>query len=356
MSYVKDIAKFVENKTVFCGIDVHLNHWDLCFASDGMAIDRVKLPSDFNVLSSYLSRNYFTSGSLKFVYEAGFSGFTLQRQLESIGHSCIITPPNRMPVFQDKVKTDKRDALKLAQYLSAGLLKEVYVPPASVESDRQVNRLRLDYQKKLTRVKCQIKSHLYLHGITKPSELGNYWTKKYVHWLEELSFDYPGLRTVLDSYLAEYYFYRSKIASLTSIIRRLSKTEAYKRSFDNLTSCKGIGLITAMTILLELVDVCRFPGEKQFGSYLGLTPSQHSSGAHIRMGHITREGNSHLRRVLIEASWTVIRHDPFLRDKYERIRAKHKNGKKAIVAVARSLAVRLRKCLIEDMAYKVGSC
>lgn len=160
----------------------------------------------------------------------------------------------------------------------------------------------------------------------------------------------------MDSYLAEYHFYRSKIASLTSIIRKLSKTEAYKRSFDNLTSCKGIGLITAMTILLELVDVCRFPGEKQFGSYLGLTPSQHSSGSHIRMGHITREGISHLRRVLIEASWTVIRHDSFLRDKYERIRTKHKNGKKAIVAVARSLAVRLRKCLIEDMPYQAGSC
>lgn len=72
MSYVKDIAKFVEIKTVFSGIDVHLNHWDLCFASDGMAIDRVKLPSKFNVLSSYLSRHYFTSGSLRFVYEAGF--------------------------------------------------------------------------------------------------------------------------------------------------------------------------------------------------------------------------------------------------------------------------------------------
>jgi transposase len=111
-----------------------------------------------------------------------------------------------------------------------------------------------------------------------------------------------------------------------------------------------------MTYLLELHDVTRFSSSKKLSSYLGLTPSQHSSGEHVRLGHITREGNSHVRRALVESAWTVIRHDPVLRDKYNRIRAKGSNGKKAIVAVARSLAIRLRRCLLDEIPYVTGVC
>jgi len=111
-----------------------------------------------------------------------------------------------------------------------------------------------------------------------------------------------------------------------------------------------------MTFLLELYDIIRFTSAEKLSSYVGLTPSQYSSGSHIRLGHITREGNAHIRRVLVECAWTVIRHEPFLREKYNRIRAKGINGKKAIVAVARSLAVRLRRCLVDEVPYEVGMC
>ena len=180
----------------------------------------------------------------------------------------------------DKVKTDKRDAEKLARYYSAGLLKRVYVPPLSVESDRQ---------------------------------------------------------------LKEYRFLRERIADLTREVKRLSRSESYSKEYKRLSSCKGVGLITGMTFLLEVYDMERFGSPEEFGSCLGLTPSQHSSGEHVRHGHITREGNARVRRVLVESAWTVIRHDAFLRAKYDRIRMKGSNGKKAIVAVARSLAIRLRR-------------
>lgn len=356
MIYTKDIEIFVKNKAVFCGIDVHKYHWNLCFISDGMIVEKTKMTSDFQKLLRHLDRFYTGSRALHFVYEAGFSGFHLCRKLRASGYHCIVTPPNRIPSYNDKVKTDTRDAVKLAQYLSSGLLKEVFIPPITAESDRQVLRLRHDYQKKLTRVKNQIKSHLFLYGITKPDVLCSYWSKRYIAWLTTLEFKEPGLRLVLDNYLEEYHFYCSKIIALRSHLRQLSRTEAYRRRFKILVSCPGIGLITAMTFLLELYDIVRFISAGKLSSYTGLTPAQFSSGPHIRLGHITREGNAHIRRVLVECAWTVIRHEPFLRAKYNRIRAKGANGKKAIVAVARSLGVRLRRCLIDEVPYEVGVC
>jgi transposase len=293
---------------------------------------------------------------VRFVYEAGFSGFHLYRQLLAHDYECIVTPPNRVPQTNDKVKTDKRDAQKLAQYLASGILKRVYVPPLAAEADRQIIRLRKSSQKKLTRVKNQIKSFLNLHSIKWSSDNGNSWSKKYLSWLESLEFEFPNQRLIVDEYLNEYHFLRDQIAKLTRQLREMSKQDRYSTNFKRLVSCKGVGLITAMTFLLELHELLRFPSAEKFCSYLGLTPSQFSTGDHKRLGHITREGNAHVRCVLVEAAWTVIRHDPILREKYDRIRAKGTNGKKAIVAVARSLAVRLRRCLLDDIDYVIGVC
>ena len=356
MKYLKSTEKFVENKMVFCGIDIHKDHWNLCYFCDGEVVEKLRIDGAFKLLLRHTERLYSTARSVQFVYEAGFSGFYLYRQLNTSGYQCTVTPPNRVPSTRDKVKTDKRDAQKLAQYLASGLLKKVFVPPINSEADRQLLRVRNSTQQKLTRVKNQIKSFLHLYGITQPPEGTNKWTKGYLVWLKNLEFKQINLRFVLDQYLDEYHFHREKIAGITRRIRQLSKSDAYQAHFKRLVSCKGIGLITAMTFLTELVDMFRFPSALQFCSYLGLTPSQHSSGPHVRLGHITREGNSHLRRVLVESAWTVIRYDPILADKYKRIRSRGTNGKKAIVAVARSLAVRLRRCLLDEQPYVIGVC
>ena len=356
MKYLKNTERFVMNKTVFCGMDIHKNHWNLCYYCDGIKVETLRIASDFKRLLEHTASLYKDAAHLRFVYEAGFTGFHLYRQLTNSGYNCIITPPNRIPSYRDKVKTDKRDAQKLAQFFAGGLLKEVYVPPLSVEADRQVLRLRQSSQKKLTRIKAQIKSHLYLNGHTWSKTNSNPWTKKYIAWLNELEFSDASFRLVLDEYLNEYHFYRDKIAKLTRRIRELSGSDAYNSNFNCLFSCRGFGLITAMTFLLELHDMIRFPSGEKLCSYLGLTPSQHSSGEHVRFGHITREGNAHVRRVLVECAWTVIRHDPVLKEKYVRIKSRGTNGKKAIVAVARSLAVRLRRCLLDEVPYEIGIC
>lgn len=354
MKQIENIKRFVANKMVYCGIDVHKRHWHLCFYCDGMTVDKIVITSDFEKLLSHTRRFYSTARQVRFVYEAGFSGTYLYRQLQAHKYDCIITPPNRMPQTHNKVKTDQIDAEKLAQFLAAGILKANYVMPLTAESDRHVLRLRKSCQKKLTRVKNQIKSYLNLNGIKWLQENGNKWTKKYIQWLEKLEFEFANQRIVIDEHLNEYHFLRDQVAKLTRELRAMSKQDTYSKKYKRLTSCRGVGLITAMTYLLELHDVTRFPSSEKLCSFLGMTPSQFSSGDHKRLGHITREGNAHVRCALVESAWTVIRHDPVLREKYNRIRAKGTNGKKAIVAVARSLAVRLRRCILDDIDYVVG--
>lgn len=354
MKTLENIEKFVTSKVIFCGIDIHKYHWVLCYFCDGLIIEKVTIDSDYKLLLRHTERFYSTASKVKFVYEAGFSGYHLSRQLTSHNYECMITPPNRVPQSQNKVKTDKRDAQKLAQYFASGLLKKVYVPPLSVESDRQILRLRKSCSQKLTRVKNQIKSYLNLHGFFWYPVNGSKWTKKYLSWLESIEFELPIQRIIVDEYLKEFHYFRDRIAELTRRLREMSRQQAYYRNFKRLVACKGIGLITAMTFLLELYDLLRFPSTDKFSSYIGLTPSQFSSGPHVRLGHITREGNAHVRCALVESTWTVIRYDPFLREKYNRIRAKGTNGKKAIVATARSLAVRLRRCLLDETDYVIG--
>jgi transposase len=354
MKYLENTEKFVTRKTVFCGIDIHKGHWNLSYFCDGAVVENLRISPNVSRLLKHTKNTYSQAAAVRFVYEAGFTGFHIYRQLEKAGYDCMITPPNRIPRSGDKVKTDKRDAAKLAQYFAAGLLKAVYVPPVSVEADRQILRMRHSHQKKLTRIKTQIKSHLYLQGHVWTKEMGSPWTKRHIAWLKTLDLNDSSFRTVLDDYLDEYRFYRDKIAKLTHRIREMSRTGAYANNFKILTCCRGVGLITAMTYLLELHDMSRFSSGEKLASYLGMTPSQHSSGEHVRLGHITREGNAHVRRAIVECAWTVIRHDPALQEKYARIKARGSNGKKAIVAVARSLAIRFRRCLLDQTPYVIG--
>jgi len=356
MKYFKNMKIFIKGKVVFCGIDLHFNHWSLCFFCDGEVIEKMNIQPKYAVLKHLLSIRYRESRVIRLVYEAGFSGFWLYRNLNDDGYPCIVTPPNRIPKQNNKVKTDKRDAEKLARYLSAGILKEVAVPPKDVEADRRILRRRKQLVKSQTRIKNQIQSFLHLHGFRKPDNIKTCWSKAFIQWLLDLRFDHESDSFILKRMVESYHRVRDELAELLRYLRRLSRSEKYYGNYKRIVILKGVGLITAMTYLLELFNLSRFKNTARFSSYLGLTPSQHSSGEHIRLGHISREGNAHLRNVLVESAWTVIKHDPHLREKYNRIRAKGTNGNKAIVAVSRSLAIRLRHCLLNEVEYTIGIC
>ncbi len=355
MQYYKDIENFVKDKKGFCGIDVHLKFWVVCFFCDGETLERSRIDFGYYQLLKLLKR-YHSCREMSVVYEAGFIGFSLYRKLMADGYGCIITPPVLIPRTGSKVKTDKRDAQKLATYLAAGILKSIYVPPPQVESDRGVVRRRAQLVKNQTRCKGQIKSFLYLRGITHPKEMSKYWSNSYLSWLEELQFSSASDRFTFRQLIKTYRRIREDIVEVTGYLKTLSKDPGYSRYYQRLCWLKGIGLITAMTYILEIYDFARFRKSTQFSSFLGFTPSQYSSGEHVHLGRISRQGNAQLRKVLVECAWTVIKHDPHLLDKYQRIRSRGTNGKKAIVAVARSLAVRLRRCLLDDTDYVIGVC
>jgi transposase len=193
-----------------------------------------------------------------------------------------------------------------------------------------------------------------LFGLKPPADVNGRWSKKHLQWIHNIAFDHVSDSFTCKLLLANYQRIRLELCEVNKYLRKLSKHSLYCDNFQIVTSVRGVGLITGMTFLLELYDMSRFKNTNNFSSFLGITPAQFSSGDHVRLGHITREGNAHLRRVLVESAWTVIRHDPILRDKYNRLRARGTNGKKAIVAVARSLAIRLRRCLLDRTPYVVG--
>ena len=355
MKNFKKIQNFIMNKNVYCGIDVHYAYWFLCFVCDGEVVERTRVYGSYSNLKHVLKR-YHQARNIKLVYEAGFSGFWLCRKLTNDGYNCMITSPSLMPTTADKVKTDKGDAEKLAFYLVADILKSVYVPSEIEESNCRVMRCREQVVKKQNRTKHQIRSFLNLKGIKKPEYIKSNWSRKYLTWLETMTFEFESEKFYLSILLKDYHNQSSALVEVNLCLKKMSESPAYQKNYKSLTSAPGVGLITAMTLLLEIYDFGRFSSGERFGSYLGLTPSQFSSGPHVRLGHITRQGKAVVRKVLIEATWTAIRFDPHLREKYNRIRAKGENGKKAIVAVARSFAIRLRSALLAGTDYVIGVC
>ena len=153
--------------------------------------------------------------------------------------------------------------------------------------------------------------------------------------------------------LNEFDFQSEQIEKQTNLLKELSKSDGYRDRVEILTSTPGIGWISAMELLLELQDVARFRKADQLAAYIGLTPSQYSSGENLRFGHITRQGRSSLRCLLVEAAWRVIKKDGAMREKYDRIKTRA-GSKRAIVAIARILIIRLRGILIRKEPYVLG--
>jgi transposase len=150
--------------------------------------------------------------------------------------------------------------------------------------------------------------------------------------------------------LGPYEFLTAQIDKQTKLLRELSETPRYRTRVEILLSIPGVGLISAMELLLELQDVSRFRRAEQLAAYVGLTPSQYSSADKVRMGRITGIGKNTLRSLLVEAPWTLIRKDPAMREKYDRIKIRS-GGKRTIVAIARTLLLRMRRMLLDEQAY-----
>lgn len=241
-------------------------------------------------------------------YEAGPCGYPLQRQLEAAGISCLIAAPSLIPVrCGDRIKTDHRDARKLAELLRAGLLTPVHPPTEDEEAVRDLSRCREDAQKDLVRSRHRLSKFLLRRGLV--FRAGCNWSQRHRTWLNSLRFDREVDRTIFEDYLLAVEQHQARVASLDQHLDDVAASEPFRAPVARLRCFRGISTITAVALVAELHDIRRFASAPQLMAYLGLVPSEHSSGGRQRRGGITKTGNSHVRRLLIETAWHY-RHKP----------------------------------------------
>jgi transposase len=241
-------------------------------------------------------------GEVWFCYEAGVCGFNLKRKIEALGCKCAVIAPSLTPKKPgERIKTDRRDALKLLAMFKAGLLTEVYAPDTQQEAARELTRLRQTARENLMRIRHQLLKFLTRHGYIYTE--GNNWTGKHLRWLRSLEFEEPLLRDVFDSYFTQMQHCIQRLDHLDKQVEQLAESEPYKEVVGLLKCFHGIDTLTAISIITEIFDFGRFSNPRDLMSYLGLTPSESSSGEKQKKGPITRTGNKRVRRLLIEVSW-----------------------------------------------------
>lgn len=341
-----------KGKDIFVGIDAHKKSWNITIMI-GVYTKTFNAPPSAEALRNYLDKN-FPGGNYYSAYEAGFTGFWIHYQLLEYGINSIVVNAADIPTtVKEKIqKTDARDSRKIAKSLQNNDLTAIYVPSKICLNDRSLNRYRGTVSKDLSRVKNRIKSFLNLNGINLPDDISEKrWPKRLITWLRELDLD-PSLRLTLNGHLEDYDRLTQKKAIINKQVEFLSKTPRYQKDAELLQSIPGIGLITAMSFLTELEDINRFKSFDQFCSFVGLVPSTRSSGEKDKIGEITPRAQAILRPTLIEASWTAIRRDPALANKYAELCHKGLIPNKAIIRIARKLLRRMRSVLKNRSFYE----
>ena len=245
---------------------------------------------------------------LTFCYEAGPTGYGLQRLIESLGHTCIVVAPSLIPKKAgERVKTNRRDAEGLARLLRAGELTAVWVPDERHEAMRELTRARDASRQDLTRKRQQVSSMLLRLGRHYPGI--RTWGARHRAWLANQKFVHPEQRLAIEELLLAERQAGERIARLEQAIRSAVADWSLAPVVPALQAMRGIDLVSAVTILAEIGDLSRFASPRQLMAYLGLVPSERSTGESVKRGSITKAGNGRARRVLVEAAWAY-RHPP----------------------------------------------
>lgn len=299
---------------------------------------------------------------LRFVYEAGPSGYGIYRHLQGKGIECAVVAPSKIPQKPgERVKTNRRDALKLARLDRAGDLEGIYVPAEEDEAMRDLSRGRAAAVEAATRVKQQIKSLLMRQGIRYTGK-GESWSSTYREWLRRLKLPHAAQAYVLSEWLVALDQAEALVQRLTERIRELLPEWRMQPVVAALQSLRGVALVTSVEMIAEAGDLTRFNNPRELMGYFGLVPCEDSTGDKRRQGSITKTGNGHVRRALVESAWAYSRAPRVTRalkqrqqglprevieiswraqvrlcSRYRKLSARGKNKNKVIVAVAREL-------------------
>jgi transposase len=245
---------------------------------------------------------------LTFCYEAGPTGYGLYRQIKSLDHECIVVAPSLIPKRPgDKVKTNRRDAVSLAKLLRAGELSAVWVPDRPHEAMRDLIRAREAAVMDLRCKRQQVSAFLLRQGLHYPGK--KTWTKTHISWLASQKLEYPEQRIALEEMMLAVRQAQARLLRLEQAIRDAVPDWSLAEVVPALMAMRGIDLIAAATLLAEIGDLSRFQTPQQLMAYLGLVPSEDSTGDTIKRGPITKAGNRRARRILVECSWSY-QHPP----------------------------------------------
>lgn len=333
-------------KKVSIGIDVHLSTYYVTCVHEGSVVKRASMKAEPDEVVKFL-RNHFAGAELSTAYEAGFSGFELHRRLEKEGiRSLVINAASLEVAARERVKNDKRDSQKLALQLDGGRLKGIRIPSLKEEAARVLHRTREQLVRDRAALKVQIRMKFYQFGlrVTQAKE-----ELTFVRVEKGLRENLPEeVKTGIRALVAIWQALNVQIREIEGKQREQAKSDERDRVFRSLP---GYGFQTARILSTELGDMSQFPNERALFSFLGLTPSEWTSGDDERKGPISKQGSGRLRAILVEAAWTAVRKDPELKRTYETL-ARRTGKKRAIVAIARRLIGRARALLRKGEIYK----
>jgi transposase len=291
----------------FVGLDVHADSIAVAVAErDGEVRSLGVIPNRLESVRKLVAK-LGPAKQLKACYEAGPCGYALYWQLTALGVACEVVAPTLVPVKAgDRVKTDRRDAAKLARCYRAGDLTAVWVPNADHEALRDLVRAREDARQDQHRARHRLSKFLLRHGRRPPEEVRKSWTLKYMTWIkEQVHFDQPALEATLLDYVHEVDHMAARIERLNKALgEAIQKAPPTMRAVvEALQALRGVAQVTAVTVVAELGTLSRFDSPRKLMGYSGLVSSEYSSGNRIQRGSITKTGNAHLRRVIIESAW-----------------------------------------------------
>jgi len=354
-----------QSSTLYVGMDVHKDSIAVAYVVQDHGAEVISLGNigtrqcDIDKL---IRRLQSKSPRLVFVYEAGPCGYWLYRYLTKKGHVCWVVAPSLIPKKPgDRVKTNRRDAIKLARLMRSGDLTPVYVPKVEDEAIRDLCRAREDAIHDLKAAKFRLKAFLLRHDIRYTGRAT--WGPAHLRWLSEVVCPTPAQQIVFQEYVRAVTEHTERLARLEQELTDQVQTWRLRPVVDALQALRGVQFTVAVTTVAELGDLTRFENPRQLMSYLGLTPSEYSTGERRRQGGITKAGNTHARRALIEGAWAyrypakVSRHLQLRLEKvpkpiqdlswkaqvrlckrYRQLLARGKNANQVVVAIARELS------------------
>ena len=339
---------------LFIGMDVHEKSWNVSIFLEDMFIRSFTQQPSAKALELLLKRDYPEANYLC-GYESGYCGFSIQRRLNALGIACQVMHAGDIPQT-NKEKLSKRDPVdskKIGEALATRKAKPIYIPDEESEQDRGLVRYRDRLQKDITRCKNRIRSTLYEFGIILPDAFKKGWSNRFIQWLNETEQIIGSTRTTLNHMIEQMVTLRGLLLKVNRDIRKLQNSPRYKQRVQYLTSISGIGPLSAMIILTELIDIRRFSSFRNLNSYVGFYPMEHSTSDKEHKGGIMIRHNKHLRKLLVEDAWVAMRHDPALTLAFNQWSVRM-TGKRAIVKVARKLLSRIRYVLINETVYTKG--